>query len=50
MGTSLFTRSGSLLVAAVVSDWSGGFGLALSVAIGGSDSHSGRGTEVKIHA
>ena len=51
MGTSLLIRSGSLLVVAIVSDWSGGFGSALCVAVAGPDYDSGRGTEViKIQA
>jgi len=48
MNTSLLTRFGSLLVAAIVSYWSDGFGLALSMAVAGPDSDSRRGTEVKI--
>ena len=50
MDTSLLTRSGSLLVVAIVNDWSGGFGSALCVAVAGPDSDSRRGTEVKIQA
>jgi len=47
MGTSQLTRFDLLLVAAVVSEWSGGFSLALSVAVADPDSDSRRETEVK---
>ena len=50
MGTSPLTRSGSLLIVAIVSDWLDRFGSAPCVAVAGPESDSGRGTEVKIQA